>query len=133
VITGILNLLINTAAISNLIGSRCYVNKAPQKAALPYVVLTQLNSEEFLSLDATTSTLRSIVIDVDCKGRTFPETESLANAVKTRLTDYSGAAGSFTVGATIFNSESHDYEPATDGSDNGVFAITLDYDIMFNP
>jgi hypothetical protein len=133
VITGILNLLINTLAISNLIGSRCYVNKAPQKAALPYIVLTQLNSEEFLSLDATTSTLRSIVIDVDCKGRTFPETESLANAVKTRLTDYSGAAGGFTVGATIFNSESHDYEPATDGSDNGVFAITLDYDIIFNP
>jgi hypothetical protein len=132
VITGILNLLINTLAISNLIGSRCYVNKAPQKAALPYIVLTQLNSEEFLSLDATTSTLRSIVIDVDCKGRTFPETESLANAVKTRLTDYSGAAGGFTVGATIFNSESHDYEPATDGSDNGVFAITLDYDIIFN-
>ena len=60
-ITGILNLLINTQAISTLIGSRCYVNKAPQKAILPYIVLTQLNSEEFLSLDATTSTLRSIV------------------------------------------------------------------------
>lgn len=132
-ITGILNLMINTAAISTLIGTRCYINKAPQKAALPYLILTQLNSEEFLSLDNTTSTLRSIVIDIDCKGRTFPETESLANAVKARLTDYSGAAGGYTVGASIFNSESHDYEPATDGSDNGVFAITLDYDIMFNP
>lgn len=132
-ITGILNLMINTAAISTLIGSRCYINKAPQKAALPYLVLTQLNSEEFLSLDNTTSALRSIVIDIDCKGRTFPETEGLANAVKARLTDYSGAAGGYTVGASIFNSESHDYEPATDGSDNGVFAITLDYDIIFNP
>lgn len=30
------------------------------------------------------------MIDVDCKGRTFPETETLANAVKARLTDYSG-------------------------------------------
>ena len=132
-ITGILNLLINTQTISTLIGSRCYVNKAPQKAVLPYIVLTQLNSEEFLSLDATTSTLRSIVVDVDCKGRTFPEAESLANAVRARLTDYSGTAGSYTIGASIFNSESHDYEPATDGSDNGVFAITLDYDIIFNP
>lgn len=132
-ITGILNLMINTAAISTLIGSRCYINKAPQKAALPYLVLTQLNSEEFLSLDNTTSALRSIVIDIDCKGRTFPETEGLANAVKARLTDYSGSAGSYTVGASIFNSEAHDYEPATDGSDNGVFAITLDYDIIFNP
>jgi hypothetical protein len=132
-ITGILSLLINTQSVSSLIGARCYINKAPQKAQLPYVILTQLNSEEFLTIDNTTSTLRSITIDIDCKGRTFPETEQLANAVRGRLTDYSGAAGAYTVGASIFNSESHDYEPATDGSDNGIFVITLDYDIMFNP
>jgi len=132
-IGGILSLLVNTPAISAIVGARIYINKAPQRAAVPYLILSQLSSEEYLSLDSTTSNLRGIVVDIDCKGRTFPEAQSLAEAVKTKLTDYSGAAGTFTVRAAIFNDETHDYEPAADGSDNGVHVITLDYDFQYSP
>lgn len=132
-IGGILNLLVNTTAISNIVGARVYINKAPQKAALPYLILTQLGSEEYLSIDSTTSNLRGLVVDVDCKARTFPDVQTLAEAVKARLTDYSGAAGTYTVRAAIFNDETHDYEPSADGSDNGAHVITLDYDFQYSP
>ena len=132
-ITGLVAKIVSDATISALIGSRCFVNKAPQTAKLPYVIVTQLDSEEYITLDATTSNLRNITVDIDCKGRTFVEWESLTNAVKALLKDYSGAAGSYVIGASFFNSEAHDYEPATDGGDAGIFVITLDFDFQFNP
>jgi len=132
-ITGILALLTATSSVSTLVGSRVYVNKAPQKAVLPYVILTQLNSEEYPTLDGLTSVLRTVTIDADCKGRTFPEVQSLAEAVKALLKDYSGAAGTYTVGAVLYNGEVHDFEPPSDGSDNGNHVITLDFDIQYNP
>lgn len=132
-ITGLVAKIVSDATISALIGSRCYVNKAPQTAKLPYVIVTQLDSEEYITLDATTSNLRNITVDIDCKGRTFVECESLTNAVKALLNDYSGAAGSYVIGASFFNSEAHDYEPAADGGDAGIFVITLDFNFQFNP
>jgi hypothetical protein len=132
-ITGLVAKLVSDATVGGLIGSRCYVNKAPQGARLPYLILTQLDSEEYITLDATTSNLRSITVDIDCKGRTFVECETLTNAVKALLTDYVGAAGSYVIGASFFQSEVHDYEPAADGGDAGIFVITLDFDFQFNP
>jgi len=132
-ITGLVAKLVSDGTIGGLIGSRCYINKAPQGAKLPYLVLSQLDSEEYITLDATTSDLRSITIDIDCKGRTFVECETLTNAVKALLTDYSGAAGSYVIGASFFNSESHDYEPEASGGDAGTFVITLDFDFQYNP
>lgn len=132
-ITGLVALLTAEATITALVGSRVYVNKAPQKAALPYIIITQLGSEEFKSLDATTSTLRMLTLDIDCKADRFVEAESVANAVRTYLDDYSGTAGSYTIGAVLMNSERHDYEPPDDGSDIGLHVITLDLDVQYNP
>lgn len=132
-ITGIRTLLAAQSSVTNVVATRIYVNKAPQKAALPYVILTQLDSEEYKSLDATTGTLRRITLDIDCKAQTFLESETLGNAVRTLLDDYSGTAGSYTVGAVLMNAETHSYEPPADGSDNGVHVVTLDLDIQFNP
>lgn len=132
-ITGLRTLLAAQSSITNIVGSRIYVNKAPQKAATPYVILTQLNSEEYKSLDATTGTLRMLSIDIDCKAATFTDAESLGNAVRTFIDDYSGAAGSYTIGAVLLNGETHDYEPPADGSDNGLHVVTLDVDVQYNP
>ena len=132
-ITGLRTLLAAQSAITNVVSSRIYVNKAPQKAQLPYVILTQLGSEEYKSIDQTTGTLRMLTIDIDCKAKTFVESETLGNAVRTFIDDYAGAAGSYTIGAVLMNDETHDYEPPSDGSDNGVHVVTLDLDIQYNP
>jgi len=49
------------------------------------------------------------------------------------LDDYTGAAGSETIGAVLLNDESDSYEPPTDASDVGIYVVTLDLDVMYNP
>ena len=130
--SGMVTLLTGEATISAIVSSRVYVGKAPQKATLPYLVLTQLGSEENTSIDGASGQLRFLTFDIDCKAKTSVQAESLGNAVRVFLDDYSGTAGSYTIGAVILNSESDDYEPPTDGSDIGVHVVTLDVEIQYS-
>jgi len=130
--SGLVALLSTEATITAICGTRVYVTKAPQKAVFPYVIITQMSSEENASLDGATGKLRFITFDIDCKSKTSVQAESLGNAVRTFIQDYIGAAGNFTIGAVIMNDESDSYEPPDDGSDVGVHVVTLDLDVQFN-
>lgn len=130
--SGLVSLLSGEATINTICSSRVYVGKAPQKAALPHVIITQMSSEENGSIDGGSGQLRFLNFDIDCKSKTSVQAEQLSKAVREFLDDYSGAAGDFTIGAVIMNDESDDYEPPTDGSDIGVHVVTLDVDIQFN-
>jgi len=130
--SGLVTLLSAQASISAIVGTRVYVSKAPQKAALPHIVITQMRSEDYKSLD-NTGNLRAVDYDIDCRADRSVESETLGNAVRTFLQDYSGAAGTYTIGAVLLNDETNDYEPPTDASDVGVHTVTLDVTIQFNP
>lgn len=130
--SGLVSLLVNEATVSAIVGSRVYVTRAPQQAAYPHIIITQMGTEENKSLDQT-SGLRFITFDIDCKAQTSVGAETLANAVRTFIDDYTGTAGSFTVGAVLLGGESDDYESPTDGSDKGVYVVTLDVQIQYNP
>ncbi len=106
------------ATISALVGTRVYPFHAPQPAALPYIVVTQMGSEELLTLDGTTG-LRHVDFEIDCKADRATESRTLAKAVRDFVAYYSGAAGNETVDVVLFNDESTQYEPPTDGSDRG--------------
>lgn len=130
--SGLVALLSTEATITAICGTRVYVSKAPEKALLPYVIITQMSSEENASLDGASGKLRFITFDIDCKSKTSVQAELLGNAVRTFIQDYSGAAGNYTIGAVIMNDESDSYEPPQDGSDVGVHVVTLDLDVQFN-
>ena len=130
--SGLVSLLANESTVNAICGSRIYVNKAPQKATFPHIVITQMSSEENPSIDGASGQLRFINFDIDCRAQTSVKAEELGNAVRTFLDDYSGTAGSYTIGAVIMNDESDDYEPPQDGSDVGVHVVTLDLDVQFN-
>lgn len=130
--SGLVSLLTGESTIAALCGSRIYINKAPQKATFPQLIITQMSSEENATMDGGSGQLRFLNFDIDCRALTSMQSEALGNAVRTFLDDYSGAAGSSTIGAVIMNDESDDYEPPQDGSDVGVHVVTLDVDIQFN-
>ena len=129
---GLVSLLAAEGTITAICSTRIYDQKAPQAALFPHVIITQMSSNENMSLDGGSGSLRFINYDIDCKARTSVQAEALGNAVRTYLDDYSGTAGSFTIGAVILNDESDDYEPPQDGSDIGVFVVTLDLDVQYN-
>jgi hypothetical protein len=97
--SGLVSLLANESTVNAICGSRIYVNKAPQKATFPQIVITQMSSEENGSIDGGSGQLRFLNFDIDCRATTSMQAESLGNAVRTFLDDYSGAAGSSTIGA----------------------------------
>jgi hypothetical protein len=130
--SGLVALLSAEATITAICSTRVYVGKAPQSATFPHVILTQMSSEENTSLDGASGQLRFLNFDIDCKAKTSVQAEALGNAVRVYLDDYSGTAGSYTIGAVILNDESDDYEPPQDGSDVGVHVVTLDVDIQYN-
>jgi hypothetical protein len=130
--SGLVSLLSSEATITAISGTRVYVQRAPQNAAFPHIIITQMGSEENTTLDGGSGQLRFLDFDIDCKAKSSVTAESLANAVRTYIDDYSGTAGSFTIGAVLMNDESDDYEPPQDGSDVGVFVVTLDVTIHYN-
>ena len=130
--SGLVSLLTGEATVSAICSSRVYVNRAPQNAIFPHVIITQLGSGEYTTLDGASGWLRFIDFDIDCKAKSSVQAESLSNAVRVFIDDYSGTAGSYTIGAVIMNDESDDYEPPQDGSDVGVFVVTLDLTIHYN-
>lgn len=129
---GLVSLLSGEVTVNTICGSRVYVGKAPQTASFPHVIITQMSSEENVSLDGASGQLRFLKFDIDCKAKTSVQAEALANAVRIFIDDYSGTAGSYTIGAVILNDESDDYEPPQDGSDVGVHVVTLDVDVQYN-
>ena len=130
--SGLVSLLTGEATVSAICGSRVYVNRAPQNAIFPHVIITQMSSEENGTLDGGSGQLRFLDFDIDCKAKSSVQAESLCNAVRVFIDDYSGTAGSSTIKAVSLNDESDDYEPPQDGSDVGVFVVTLDVTIQFN-
>lgn len=130
--SGLVSLLSAESTVIAICSTRIYVQKAPQNAAFPHVIITQMGSDENPSLDGASGALRFLTFDIDCKAKTSVAAESLGNAVRTYLDDYSGTAGNYTIKAVIMNGESDDYEPPQDASDIGVFVVTLDLDVQFN-
>lgn len=131
--SGLVSLLANEASINSIVASRVYVGNAPQNATFPYVLLTQMDSNEMNSLDATTSTLRAVTFDIDCKAHTSIAAANLGDTIRAFLDDYTGTAGSETIRAVVLNSENDSYEPPADGSAVGVYVVTLDVDVFYNP
>jgi hypothetical protein len=130
--SGLVSLLSSESTITAICSTRIYIGKAPQTASFPHVIITQMGTNENVSLDGASGKLRFITFDIDCKSKTSVQAESLGNAVRTFIQDYTGAAGNFTIGAVIMNDESDGYEPPDDGSDVGVHVVTLDLDVQFN-
>lgn len=130
--SGLVSLLTGEATISAICGSRVYVGNAPQKATFPHVVLTQLGSHENYAIDGGSGQLRFVTFDIDCRAKTSVGAESLANAVRVYLDDYSGTAGSYTIGAVLMNGETDDYEPPSDASDTGTYVVTLDVEVQYS-
>lgn len=128
----LITILTGDTTVAGLVGSRVYVGHAPQSAALPYLVLTVMSSEEFQLISGTTGS-RQVEFDIDCKALRSVTAESVGNAVRSALTNYSGTVGSDTVHAIIVQGESGDYEPPNDASDTGIHTVTIEVACQYSP
>ena len=118
--------------VTGYTGSRIFIGKAPQSAQLPYIVITDLQSDELETMDATFG-LRFVDYDVDCKAASSTESDGLAEAVRTALRGYTGTIAGATVRAMVLNGETLDFEPPTSGDDGGIYTVTVDCQMQYEP
>ena len=128
---GLVALLTGEATVTTIVGtSGVYVEKARQNAALPYIVIGMINTQEYVTMDGT-GALRTMSFTLDCLSATSVQAETLANAVRVFIQDYSGTAGTYTIDYVLLNDENSQYFPPEDGSDVGIYIVTLNIDIFY--
>jgi hypothetical protein len=72
---------------------RIFVQRAPQGAPTPYIVLTKTSGDEGLHLGGATDGLARNTVDCDCHGATHAEAEATAEAVRAALHGWRDKAG----------------------------------------
>lgn len=131
--TGIRTLFLATNSINSLIGG-CFIGVVPQGTKVPanaVIVLTEMKADPNQRLDGMTGAIRFTDIDIDCKAATPEKANDIADAIEAFFNDYTGAAGSQTVKAVLFNDRMTSFEPPQDKSDQGKHVTTLDYTIQW--
>lgn len=137
ILIGLRTLLLAQSSITDLVtndGGRkvgVYIEKAPQGAALRYVILADIDEDPYAALDGTTG-LKATEIDIDSKGATYDQAMALAEAVDAFFKDYSGAAGDQTIAAVVKQNRLTQWEPLEDGSENGRFVVTDSYLVQWS-
>ena len=129
---GLVSILTGENSISTLVSTRVYVGNAPQTATFPHIVITQMSSDEMPALDGTPG-LRNVRFDIDCKDTRGVDCETLGNAVRVFIDDYSGTAGSETIDAVFLHDESTDIEEPRSGEGNPIYVTTLDISVQYTP
>lgn len=124
---------ITTLAPAQTISSKSYdaifVETVKQGIKPPYIVITDNDFDPMKTLDGTTGMGMSD-IDIECHEWTETEAEALAKAVTDYLKDYSGAAGSDTIYAVLWNNKQAFAGQEQDGSNKWRVAITLNFEIQ---
>ena len=98
--------------------------------AAPFVTITLIDHDPYKRFDGTGGTLRMSEFDIDCYCSNRPASIALADAVETFLNDYSGAAGSDTIDAVLFQSKRDDIVYLGDGRDQRHYIRSLSYQIQ---
>lgn len=96
----------------------------------PFVTITMTDHDPLKRLDGTGGTLRFSDFDVDCYCSNRPASIALASAIEAYLNDYTGAAGSDTIDAVLFQSKRDDVVYLGDGRDQRHYVRSLSYQIQ---
>lgn len=113
-----------------------YAVAAPQKSANsretvqpPFILVTNLEKDYGNTLDSqgrASQGLKRAELDVDCKGVTELEAETVKEAVEGALEDYTGAAGDSVIESIDFDDCSDELERPTSGQGLPIFTKTLE-------
>lgn len=90
------HLLSIDAIVQEHVGDKVYPDEAPQSATLPFVIYGEQSSETIKSLDNLTGT-NATNYEINVIAGTREETRTIANAIFSRLSEYSGTIAGVTV------------------------------------
>jgi hypothetical protein len=112
--------------ISALIGSRMYLQKAPQGASLPLIIFSLQRSSPNHHLRGYSGVTED-TIEIECQSYTDVGAKDLKEKVRKKLQGYRGVMGSTFVNSCFITDESDHYTDRSDASDKGIFIALLEF------
>lgn len=122
--------LIEDAGVSAIVGTRVYPQVAPQGAASPYLVYSQVSGAREWDLDCVAG-LGNPVFQVTAWADTYAAAQALADAVRAAVSAASAAGdlgGETIQGATIEN-EIDQFEEPAGGRGRGIYGKLIEVEI----
>ncbi|WP_254509887.1 tail completion protein gp17 [Anatilimnocola floriformis] len=117
--------------LANLVGSRIFPLVLPQSAARPAITYARTTGGHDHNLKQATGSAIP-VFELDCWADSYEAADQLAEAVRQKMQGFSGTMGSVSVRAVILDDEVDAFEVPSDGSDNGIYRISLKYRIRYD-
>ena len=114
-------ILLNSSAISEVVGSRIDYASATQGAALPYIVLHVIDDQEEHTYQGPDG-LSQGRVQVDCYGATYGQAKTLSRHVRAVLDGYRG--GQF---SAIFHASTRDNREGGTNEPERPFTVQLDF------
>ena len=113
--------------VTAYVNQNIFETKAPQAKADPYIILRRTSRENADVLDGSVGAAPlNDGMQIDCVSTQEWVANAVADAVRTVLHLYRGAFGEATAKGCFVDSESLDFQPFGEGSDEGRFTRTLD-------
>lgn len=117
--------LLADTEISDLVGTRIYSVENPQKPTYPFINFMRTGGRRQYSMDGQ-STVSPSQFEINCYDDVLEDARTLCDAVRTRLSGYSGAAGSGTIHGAFLNDTEDSYE-----KDTKKYIVSMDWDIWY--
>lgn len=122
----ILDELIGTSGVTDLVGTRIYYVKAPQNVTTPYVVFTKVSAPREHDHDGSAG-LVGARFQFSVFAKTYYETKQIAVQIQTVLQAYSGTMGEVVVNGAFYQNEVDFWE-----EDTKLYHVACDYLIWYN-
>lgn len=115
--------------VSGQVGTRVYVLRSEERAALPLIVINAISRNRHPS-SAGPNTFVTSRVQIDCYAASYIAARTLASYVRVSLNGLTGAVGSEFFRSCLLDSENDIDEPPLKGQDKGPVRVSQDYMIQ---
>lgn len=123
-------LLKDSPDVLNLSGGNIVAGNLPAGVAGPAIVIRPINSQPNYSIVGEVG-INDSVIQIDCFHSSRPLCHDLAEAVRNRLSGYSGSAGDCEIDNAMIISDATFVDAPRNGSDVWTKNVSVDYRIFY--
>ena len=128
---GLYTKMSGTAAITALVSTRIYPNRAPQSAALPYITYQRITGDRIYQISSPfVFGIARPVMQIDCWSTSYLNCRAIFDAVRVALNGVQNATwDTISIYRSKLENDFELYEPPTDKDDIGIHRVTSDWEI----
>lgn len=122
----LVNILLNTSAITAIVGTKIFPIVSKETVQLPCITFEKISGSRVHRMEGA-SRLALPVYQIDAYASTYAQVDTLADKIRTALNGYKGTVSSVNINGIILQDEEHIYEEEAE-----VFRVSFQFRIWHN-